>query len=66
MAKPDPPKPNAVQRRLKRDAEIRAMHAAGFTCARIAARFKLTDTRVWQIVTGYRSKRPQPMGDSDA
>ena len=50
-------------RNRKRDAEIRAMWAAGFTLSKIATRFKMTDARIWQIVN---RPKPQPTGEPDA
>ena len=55
--------PATSDRNRKRDAEIRAMWAAGFTLSKIAARFKMTDARIWQIVN---RPKPQPTGETDA
>lgn len=62
---PGAPRPGTAARNRKRDAEIRQMHAAGFTLSRIAARYQLTDARVWQIINDYRRAKPQPPRDDD-
>jgi Mor family transcriptional regulator len=54
-----------ARRNRVRDAEIRAAYASGqYTMSTIAKRYRLTDSRVWQIVHSYG--RTQPLGENDA
>jgi Mor family transcriptional regulator len=60
-----PPPMDATGRKRIRDAEIRAAYASGhYTLSAIAKRYRLTDSRIWQIV--HKHRRTQPMGDQDA
>jgi Mor family transcriptional regulator len=57
----------ATVRRARRDAEIRGLYVTGnWTLAKLAKRFGVSDTRVWQIVRRYRKPQPQPVGENDA
>lgn len=60
-----PPPVNAAGRKRIRDAEIRAAYASGqYTMSTIAKRYRLTDSRIWQIV--HKHRRTQPLGENDA
>jgi Mor family transcriptional regulator len=68
------PADHSIEANRIRDAEIRGLWRTGqWTLAAIARKYRLSDSRAWQIINGYRPHRtktrptePQPMGDDDA
>ena len=54
IAKAHGHKSNWAAKKAKRDQRIKAAHATGKTMAEVAAQFRISKGRVWQIVRDYQ------------